>query len=84
MATATMQERVDSLEREIANLRMSDRRDLRDYFAGHALGALVLAINTHGKSAADDPEVKQRGGLSSVVAQAAFDYADAMIAERAK
>lgn len=56
---------------------------LRDYFAGHALNALV-SLQRGTTSSEVDREIDRRGGLTVLHARTAYEYADAMLAERAK
>lgn len=58
--------------------RASDGMTLRDYFAAKAMGGLFdfwVAVNA--KTSINDPDAK-------IIAEMAYEYADAMLAERSK
>lgn len=64
-----------------------DGMTLRDYFAAKAMAALIAKIPLHdrqGEHGIHAPEVSEIHQVRLDVAQSAFDYADAMIAEREK
>jgi hypothetical protein len=71
----------DGIEHHLATEGMT----LRDYFAAKAMQALIAKIPLHdrlGEHGIHTPEVEDIHGVRQDIAQSAYDYADAMLAER--
>lgn len=58
---------------------------LRDWFAGRALDALIAKVPLHlrlGEHGISSPTIEEIHGVRCDSARSAYDYADAMIAEK--